>query len=47
MIGWGAGRRPKAQSMEQRLQRTLRWAAAVIAILAFAIAGLLVSLIRG
>lgn len=46
MMAWGEGRRPKPQPMEQQLQRALRWAAAIIAILSFAIAGLLISLIR-
>lgn len=46
MIAWGEGRRPKPQSMEERLRRTLLLATAVIFVLAAAVAGLLISLLQ-
>ncbi len=47
MISWGEGRRPRPQSMEEKLRRTLLWMTAIAVLLAAAVAGLLVSLIRG
>ena len=46
MMAWGEGRRPKAQSMEERLRRALWFMTACVVLLSAAIAGILVSLLR-
>ena len=46
MIGWGEGRRPKPQSMEERLRRALWVMTACAVLLAAAVAGILVSLLQ-
>lgn len=44
MISWGEGRRPKPQSMEERLRRELSWTWRIIGALVTAI---LIYLFRG
>ena len=47
MIAWGEVRRPKPQSMEERLRRALWVMTACAVLLAAAVVGLLVSCLRG
>ena len=46
MIAWGEGRRPKPQSMEERLRRAPWVMTACTVLLAVAVAGILVSLLQ-
>ena len=46
-MAWGEGQRPKPQSMEESLRRALWYATAAIVLLSAAVAGMLISLLRG
>ena len=46
MMAWGEGRRPRPQSMEERLRRALLVMTVCAVLLAAAVAGILVSLLQ-